>query len=116
MEEKVAMLLECEASGSESNKVGSVIHVDVRSFVANLAESKREVVFRKQVECPKCRAMVGLEFAEDKRTGRAKTAIYVSKTPRTTTNEEAGFIRRLFGNSSNTTEPRHNIYGFDPPE
>lgn len=99
MEEMVAVVFECGAC-----RKGSIVHVDARSFVANKAEiTKREVVFRKQVECPKCQAMVGLEYTLDAKTMQSKTGIHASKTPKP--NEKAGFLHGLFGGSSRTTEP-----------
>ena len=101
MEEMVPVVFECEAC-----RKGSVVSVDVRSFEANRADlAKREVVWRKQVECPKCRAMVGLEYTLDTKTRQIKngTGIRVSKSAKP--NEKSGFLHGLFGGSSKMAEP-----------
>lgn len=83
-----AVVISCETCGK-----GSILHTETGDFVAiQAAETRRELVFGKQVECPSCKAVVELEFTIDKKTGQPTTAIHSRKS-----HKSGGFLSKLRG-------------------
>lgn len=73
--EEVPLLFKCGTCGN-----GFIERVDPGRFESSLADQRgREISFRQQVECPKCRAMIEVEFTIDKKSGRTKKPIHATK-------------------------------------